>query len=78
MPRLNATAVLPLNENTIDLLKKMQMNHPVPDGANYIAFLDDGDACFLESIDSGDPFDVRVPQIRVISYYENILVDFPD
>lgn len=79
MPTLTATATFPLTENTLDLLKKMQMNHPIPEGAKYIAFLEDGDACFLESIESASgPWIPNVPQTRIVTYYENVQVEITE
>jgi hypothetical protein len=74
---LNATAVIPLSETTIDLLQKMQLHHPIPEGAKYIAFLEDGDACFLESIEAGSR-DLLFPHFAMITYYENMQVEFEE
>jgi hypothetical protein len=70
---MNATCVMPLNEANVAVLKAMQMNHPIPEEAKYIAFLEDGDACFLESIERG-PFSINIPQMHMITYYTDIQV----
>jgi hypothetical protein len=74
---LNATAVMPLTESNLDFLKKLQMRHidQIPEGANYIAFLEDGDACFLETIETGSiltPF----PHMKMVTYHTDIPVQF--
>lgn len=73
---INATCVIPLTEGNLKLLKAMQMNHPIPPKAKYIAFLENGDVCFLESITSGHPFDLIVPQVHMVTYYTGIKVTF--
>lgn len=71
----NATCVMALNDNNIALLKAMQMRHidNIPKGANYIAFLDDGDACFLSEIQR-EPFTILMPQLHVVNFYTDVKV----
>lgn len=73
--RMNATCVMPLTENNLKLLKMMQLNHPIPDGAKYVAFLEDGDACFLEDLER-PVGSILMPHINVVTYYTDILVEF--
>jgi hypothetical protein len=76
---LNATCVIALTEDNIEFLRKMQMNHDIPEEAKYIAFLEDGDATFLTSL-SNPSFlgNINIPQMKMIAYYENIAVEFHD
>lgn len=79
MPQQNATAVIPLTDKNIDFLKKIQMNHPIPEGAKYIAFLEDGDACFLhEELSSSTGYGIICPQFTLLTMFENIPIEFED
>lgn len=73
MPQQNATAVIPLTEGNITTLKKLQMNVPIPEGATYIAFLEDGKVCFLneERVTSG----FTIPHFTMLTMYENIPIE---
>lgn len=72
---LNATAVMPLTETNIEVLRAIQLNHEIPEGAKYIAFLEDGDAVFLEDFERPVGSFI-LPSIRVLSYYTNIPIEF--
>lgn len=80
MPQQTATAVMPLTDSNLEILKKMQMNHPIPEGAKYIAFLEDGDACFLTedlprwTTDGG----INLPSMHLMSFYENVQIEYED
>lgn len=78
MPQQNATAVIPLTEDNIKTLKRMQMNHPIPEGATYIAFLEDGDACFLseETIVSRGQF--MMPSFCLLTMYKDIPIEYEE
>lgn len=79
MPQMNATAVIPLTDKNVDFLRKIQMNHPIPEGAKYIAFLEDGDACFLhEELRSDTGFGIIMPLFTLVTMFENIPIDFED
>ena len=77
--RMNATCVMPLTEGNLKLLKMMQMNHPIPEEAKYIAFLEDGDACFLEGLESDRPFGLPpFPTFGTYTYYTDIPIEYED
>lgn len=69
----NGIAVI-LNDQTRQLFKLMNFQE-IPDEAKYIAFLDDGDACFLADIDRGPGLVIDFPRMAMISYYENVTVE---
>ena len=49
---IKTTCVIRLTETTRDLFKKM--NFPeVPEGAEYLACLENGDSCFLDHLELG-------------------------
>lgn len=80
---LNATCVLPLSESNVRLLKLMQFNHTPPAGAKYVAFLEDGEACYLSEIARtkrpGEMFTLPpMPYMALVTYYEDIQVEFED
>jgi hypothetical protein len=76
---LNATAVMELNERNVEFLKKIQMNHPIPEDAKYIAFLEDGDCCFLESLDRRDlGFRLLLPEMHLVTYFADIPIEFTE
>lgn len=74
---LNATAVIRLTDTSKEFLRKMQLHHPIPEDAKYIAFLEDGDACFLDE-DPALSGRYRPPFFMMLSYYENIPIEFED
>jgi hypothetical protein len=77
---LNATCVIPLSGSSVEILRLMQLNHPIPEGAKYIAFLEDGDACFLGEDDlRTGPFGMApTPRFKTIYYYTDIPIEFEE
>ena len=75
MPTQLATCVIVLNDGAIDLLKKMQIPWDVPEGATHIAFLDDGDACFLSDEKIVPGF---MPHFGFFSYYQDVLIEYEE
>lgn len=72
MTTMKATAIR-ITPEAREFFKKLHF-HEIPEEANYIAFLEDGDASFLEDIE----FDKRVFPISkymVLSYHENVIVE---
>lgn len=76
MKKLNATAVVPLTPANVEFLRKIQMNQPIPEGANYIAFLEDGDATFIFEELPVEPGRLMLPMMHLLSFYENIAIEF--
>lgn len=77
---LNATAVIELTERNVEFLRLIQMNQPIPEGAKYIAFLEDGDACFLgDELRGNGPFGTTpMPQFRTITFHTNVPIEFEE
>jgi hypothetical protein len=64
-----------LSPETRRLFKEMNF-YEIPEEANYIAFLDNGEACFFEVLDTVEGFMPAIPRIAIINYYEDITVTF--
>lgn len=65
---MKATAIR-LTDTSRDFFKKM--NFPeIPEAAEYIAFTEDGEACFLSELTG-----LKMPKLAIISYYEDIEVE---
>ena len=76
MAQEKAVITIALHDSTRELFKKMQFNQ-IPEEAQYICFLEDGNACFIEEkieFGFGSPF----PQFAFFTYYEDILVETTD
>lgn len=79
MPKMNATAVIPLTDNNLEFLKKIQFNAEIPEGALYLAFLEDGDACFIdEELKRPAGYGFNLPKMTLVTYHENVLIDYED
>jgi hypothetical protein len=59
--------VLKLTDATREFLKLTNWPQEIPEGANYIAFFEDGNACYLESIDMNGA--LVIPHMHFITYY---------
>ena len=72
-----AHTAIKLNEPTRELLKMMNF-HAIPEDANYVAFFDDGEACFLDSIEPDSPLGVMLPRIMFLSiqFVKDVTVEF--
>lgn len=80
---LNATAVLPLSEKNLEFLKAIQLRHinEIPEGATHIAFLEDGDACWLNDFEVPrieGSFLPQFPAMTFVTFYENIPIQFDE
>jgi hypothetical protein len=83
MTEMKATCTIQLNERTKELFKLMNF-HEIPEGATYVAFLEDGDATFVEGElefvkPEGPGIHLpRFPHMTMISYHTDVVIQFDD
>lgn len=78
--KMLATAVVPLTEENKIFLYKLGFRHEFPENAKYIAFLEDGDACYLEEelqFETGN-FRALLGTMHMLRYHEGIEIEFPE
>ena len=74
-----ATGVVPLTDKVKSFLKAIQLNHEIPENAEYIAFFEDGNAMFLAKEDFAPSFfGGDRPTNLFMNYYENIKFEIED
>ncbi len=65
-----------LSKSTRELFALMNLSADIPAEARYLAFLDDGNACFLTEINfEGEGFVPRFPRMKMLSYYDEVTVE---
>ena len=70
----NNVTILNLNEGTKKLLAAMNFE-PVPEEAKYLAFFEDGNAQFFESLDLSAPF-ILGSEMIFVSYHTGVTLEF--
>ena len=71
----NNVTVFTLNEGTKNLLGDMNFG-PIPDEAKYLAFFEDGNAQFFESLDLSNPFLMLGTKMVFVSYHTGVTLEF--
>ena len=66
--------VIRLDEGTKKLLGAMNFE-TIPDEANFLAFFEDGNAQFFETLDLSSPF-VLGSEIVFVSYHTGVTLEF--
>ena len=72
----NNVTVIRLNEGTKKLLGAMHFE-AIPDEANFLAFFEDGNAQFFETLDLSDPFATAIGSVMtIVRYNTGVTLEF--
>lgn len=73
---MKATATIKLTEQSREFFRLIKF-HEIPEEAQYVCFLEDGDACFIEELKPA-PSLFNFPHIAMFQYYTDVEVDLTE